>query len=887
MCQFIVLIVLIALTPLTSAAGDKVEQSSNVLRATLDNGLRVVIVRNPLAPVVTTVMNYKVGSDEAPTGFPGMAHAQEHMMFRGSPGLSADQLADLIAAMGGKFDADTQQMLTQYFFTVPAEDLDVALHIEAIRMRGVLDSEQLWDKERGAIEQEVAQDLSSPEYVFYTKLLAAMFKGTVYAYDALGTRPSFDQTTGGMLKKFYETWYAPNNAILVIVGDVQPQDALAEVKQLFNTIPSKTIPPRPVIQLEPVRPDTLRLTTDRPYGMAVMAFRMPGTDDPDYAASQILADVLSSQRGDLYGLVPEGKALYAGFSLNTLPLAGLGYALAAFPEGDDGNTLLGQVQRIVGQITQNGVSADLVEAAKRRERVSAAFQKNSVFGLAMAWSQALAAEGRQAPEDDIIAMEKVTVADVNHVAQKYLNPDQAIFAILTPQPSGKPVTSKGFGGTEAFTPPQTKGVKLPVWAAKAMTRLAVPQSTINPVVSTLPNGVELIVQPESISNTISVYGQMKNNPYLQTPQGQEGVDQILEQLFSFGTTSMDRLTFQKALDEIAADESAGTSFSLQVLSDHFDRGVQLLAENLLSPALPEQAFTIIQQQTAASLAGKLKSPNYLVSRALISALVPSQDPALRQATPASVMSLTHQDVMNYYKNVFRPDMTTIVVIGDVSPDMAQQVITKYFGDWQATGSKPEIDLPPIPDNQPSSANVPDTSRVQDKVTLALTLGLNRANPDYYALQLGNHVLGGAFYATRLYRDLRKEAGLVYYVSSSFDIGKTRSFYTVDYACDPENVAKARAIIVRDLKAMQVKPVTPAELQQAKALLLREIPLSESSIDQIAGGLLHRAVHDLPLNEPTLAAQKYIQITADQVMAAYARWLRPDDLVEVSQGPLVR
>jgi zinc protease len=887
-CQCIVLILLILSAPLTSAAGDKVEQSSNVLRATLDNGLRVVIVRNPLAPVVTTVMNYKVGSNEAPTGFPGMAHAQEHLMFRGSPELSADQLANIIAAMGGNFDADTQQMLTQYFFTVPAEDLDVALHIEAIRMRGVLDSEELWDKERGAIEQEVAQDLSSPEYVFYTKLLAAMFKGTVYAHDALGTRPSFEQTTGAMLKKFYDTWYTPNNAILVIVGDVQPQDVLAEVKQLFNDIPFKPIPQKPVIQLEPLQSETLQLTTDRPYGMAVMAFRMPGTDDPDYAASQILADVLNSQRGELYGLVPEGKALYAGFSLNALPQAGLGYALAAFPAGDDGNALLGQIQRIVGQITtQNGVSAELVEAAKRRERASAAFQKNSVFGLAMAWSQALAGEGRQSPEDDMIAMEKVTVADVNRVAKTYLNPDHAIFAILTPQPSGKPVTSKGFGGVESFTPAQTKDVKLPAWAEKAMTSLSVPQSTVNPVVSTLPNGVKLIVQPESISNTISVYGQIKHNPYLQTQRGQEGVDQVLDQLFSFGTMSMDRLAFQKALDEIAANESAGTSFSLQVLNEHFDRGVQLLAENLLSPALPDQAFTIIQKQTAASLAGRLKSPDYLVSRAINSALVPPEDPTLRQATPTSVMSLTHQDVLTYYKTIFRPDMTTIVVIGDVSPDITKQVITKYFGSWQATGPKPETELPPIPNNRPTNINVPDTSRVQDKITLASTLGLNRSNPDYYALQLGNHVLGGAFYATRLYRDLRKEAGLVYYVSSSFNIGKTRSFYTVDYACDPENIAKAHALIIRDLKAMQTNPVTPSELRQAKALLLREIPLSESSIDHIADGLLHRAVHDLPLDEPTRAAQKYVQLTANQVMAAYAKWLRPDDLVEVSQGPPAR
>lgn len=219
------LVALLVSAPHARSDSNEAAQDENILRASLENGLRVVIIRNPLAPVVTTIVNYLVGSDEAPEGFPGTAHAQEHMMFRGSPGLSASQLADIAAAMGGNFNADTQQTVTQYSFTVPAENLDVALHIEAIRMRGILDTEELWNEERGAIEQEVAQDLSNPEYVLYTEILAVLFKGTPYAHDVLGTKSSFDKTTGAMLKGFYDTWYIPNNAILVIVGDVQPHEA--------------------------------------------------------------------------------------------------------------------------------------------------------------------------------------------------------------------------------------------------------------------------------------------------------------------------------------------------------------------------------------------------------------------------------------------------------------------------------------------------------------------------------------------------------------------------------------------------------------------------------------------------------------------------------------
>jgi len=181
-------------------------------------------------------------------------------------------------------------------------------------------------------------------------------------------------------------------------------------------------------------------------------------------------------------------------------------------------------------------------------------------------------------------------------------------------------------------------------------------------------------------------------------------------------------------------------------------------------------------------------------------------------------------------------------------------------------------------------NVPDPTQIQDSVTLAEELPFNRYNPDYYALQLGNHVLGGGFYATRLYHDLRQVAGYVYTVDNTLTASRTRSVYTVTYACDPQNVSKARALVRRDLAAMQTGDVGPAEIAQAKALLLRQIPLAESSESAVAGGLLGRAQMDLPLDEPIRAARKYFNMTADEVRAAFAKWLRPDDFVQVVRGP---
>src|SRR5262249_20570346 len=161
-----------------------------------------------------------------------------------------------------------------------------------------------------------------------------------YQHDALGTRPSFDKTTGADLRKFHDTWYVPNNAILVIVGDLDLQNTLKQVDDLFSKIKPGELPPRPAYNFEPVKPQTLNADADLPYGMAAVVLRTPGPDSPDYAASQILSDVLSSQRGKLHQLVPDGKALFAEFAYENLPKAGLGYAVPGFPAGGDAPALL-------------------------------------------------------------------------------------------------------------------------------------------------------------------------------------------------------------------------------------------------------------------------------------------------------------------------------------------------------------------------------------------------------------------------------------------------------------------------------------------------------------------------------------------------------------------
>ncbi len=865
-------------TPAAATAND-------VLRATLGNGLRVVIVRDTLAPMVTTQITYLAGGYQTPKGYPGTAHALEHMMFRDSKGMSGSQLNEMTGKMGGQNNAFTTNDATQYYFVTPASYLDILLNIEALRMRGALLTDKDWGLEKGAIEQEVSRDISQPSYLAFEKAERVLYAGTGYEEDPLGTRPSFDKTTSKILRKFYNDWYVPNNAILVIVGDVEPQSTLAEVKKLFGSVPRSDTPKRTEPKLKPVKAQTITSTTPDATGSVWFMYRMPGQTSKDNAAAQILMDVLNNARSNLSELAAQGKVLSADAGVQPFSYGGIGIVDVGFPKGGDAKQAQQHLEDVMANLLKDGVPADLVEAARRSELASFEFNKNSAVSQASAWSQALAWQGLDSPAEAEERLRNVSVDDVNRVARHYLKPDQRVTVILTPDPNGKrPPNSSGFGGTESFGGDDKLDVALPDWATHSLAKLEMPHWTLNPVEMKLDNGITLIVQPTDVSKTVTVVGHVDNDSGLQEPKGQEGVGRLLGSLFDYGSTSLDRTAFHKALDEIAATESGGTDFQLAVPTAGFDRGMQLLADNELHPALPQEAFNVQQKTLSRTLAGELQSPRYKMFRALEKGLLPAGDPELREAVPATVDKLTLKDAKDFYASSYRPDLTTIVVVGDIAPDQARAAVTKYFGDWKASGSKPDVIPKPVPLNPPGYTVVENSYASQDQVLLGHMLDLNLHNPDRYALTLGNDVLGGNGFASRLMVDIRVKHGYAYGAGSGMSFRRSRSVFYMQYGSDPTKVQPVDGLLDENLLAMQNTPVKDTELNNARQYEIRSIPVSVSSVNRIASSLLAWSYNGEPLDQPMVAARYYLNLTAAQVQAAFKKYLHPKHMVQVVMGP---
>lgn len=810
-------------------------------------------------------------------------------MFRGTTHLSTSELGTVATALGGDFNAATTDTTTHYQFTVPAADIDAVLRIESDRMRDVLDAQSQWQNERGAIEQEVLRDESEPGGDFFRDVQLLAYAHTPYGHEGVGTRAAFDRLTGPRIKAFYRRWYAPNNAVLVVAGDVDPARTLEAIRRRFESIPRRPVPAHAVAHLKPLARTVLARSTTLVYPLAAVGYRLPGVNSVDFLPSFVLQGVLDSERGSLRGLVDSGDALDAQWiSLPYVDEAQIGLATAALQPGADPLHAVGLLEKLLGAYARDGVPRELFETTKRKLISGQEESRNSIAALASDWATTIAVDREPsiAREQQLIA--NVTLADVNRVAKRYLNDRQAIVGALTPSASASQnaAAAPAANGPEKPLAAQPPVTHLPDWASQLVSRIAVPPANRHPSQMTLSNGVKLIVQPESISDSIFLFGSVKSNSTLQEPVGQEGISLVLNAMFDYGTKSQDRLTFARAQDDADTEVSGGAGFGFQTTSRSFDRAVALLAQAELTPRLDEPTFELARQRAAQELQTALNGSSATAERGAAKYLLPPGDPELREPTVNGLERLTLDDVKAFYAKTIRPDLATIVVVGNVKPQVVEAALEREFGGWHATGPRPDLTLPPLPVNPPGDVHL--TLPVgQDSVTFRQIVDVARGTPQMYPLLLGNAIMGGGSLGpeqSRLFRDLRQNAGLVYTISSQLAPRRGRYQLSIEFACLPSNAGRIAALIDGEIRRMQTEPVGAFELSLAKASTVRRTVIADSSVNSIGQTLLDEASNGYPFDETQNDARKFLETDARAIEAAFASLIHPENFVRIIEGP---
>lgn len=417
----------------------------DVVEHTLDNGLRMIVKPDRRAPVVVSILWYKVGSMDEVTGTTGVAHVLEHMMFKGTRDVPAGEFSRLIAAAGGRDNAFTSKDYTGYYQALHKSQLPLAFKLEADRMVNLMLTQEEFAKEvRVVMEERRLRTEDRPRALVYERLMATALLAHPYRHPIIGWMNDIENMRIEDARAFYGSWYAPNNAILVVVGDVVPQEVFALGERYFGAIESKTIPPRKP-QLEPPQLGVRRLTVKAPAELpyVLMAYRVPELRDPDNDwepyALEMLANVLD---GNAAARLPralvraERLANSAGASYDGIGRGPALFYLDGVPNpGKTAAELEEGLRREVRRIAAEGVGEDELKRIKAQAVASRVYERDSMFFQARQIGS-LETAGLPSRTLDIMLekLKQVTAEQVQEVAGKYFTDDQLTVAYLDPQP---------------------------------------------------------------------------------------------------------------------------------------------------------------------------------------------------------------------------------------------------------------------------------------------------------------------------------------------------------------------------------------------------------------------------------------------------------------------
>lgn len=855
-----------------------------VAQKTLSNGLKVLVVEDHAAPVIETDVWYRFGSLYETQGKTGLAHALEHMMFRGSQHISASGLDDIVARLGATMNAETTYDYTRFYFVMPADKLGVALGIESDRMRKALILQSEWNVERGAVLSELDGDATSPFFSLQSVVRAAAYPNSSEGSTPVGKRSDVAHARASDIAKYYHEWYHPNNATLVVTGDVRPSDVFALAERDFGSIPNRALPPHNTAHPVSASGKTADSPFPFPFEVLDLAYAIPGDTEPGEPAMSTLATLINNQRGPFYrSLVESNIALAVMANSDTQLRGGLMNIMIVLNPGQRADVAQSIFQNTMDQAIKSGFDTELVAAAKRSTIAERVLDSDSVSGLAgiVGYTYGIVGE-KVSDEDERIAA--LTPASITDAARTYLSVPTVVGHLSPnaqpPKGSSQKVTSSA---TDNFSSrvPNGKIVEPPAIASSIRTPTNA-RSKLAPQRFTLPNGLNIIVQQRTDRPIVSVRGFIDSGANFE-PAGKAGVARLASDVANFGSLHYDFVAQRKAIDDLGAQINLGQTFSAKGLASDLEGMLQIVADGEEHPAFPERYFTQEKSQLANSIAQENSISGEAVNRAFLQLLLSAEDPALRFATRASVESVTRADVLDYTARYWRPDLTTIAIVGDVTPQRARNAVAHAFGDWQQIGPAPSTSEPPLPLPRTESSYV--GTQANDVFLQIGQAVMPRTSPDYYAFTLLNQILAGpGSFESRLMNEMRQKRGLVYSVGSHVDADRDRGDFVINLSAAPQNVVSAVKFVRAQLTRLQNTPVSTTELTEAKARLVSGALLAEEAPANEVVELENLVRFGLPLDYYATLNDRYARITPADIQRVAKKYLRPDALITIYAGP---
>jgi zinc protease len=871
--------------------------TATVKKTVLENGMTVLTKEVHNAPVVTVQVWYKIGSRNEAPGVNGIAHQLEHMLFKGTKDRPI-QFGRLFAALGSDFNAFTSYDQTAYYGTVEKNKLTSMLTLEADRMQNsTIDNEKLTGEKRVVIS-ELQGNENSPSYRLSRAVKRAAFPDTPYGLTVGGTKADVEKFTVEQVRSYYDAYYAPNNATLVVVGDFDTASLMTKVQQTFGKVPRREVKvdlPK-VTSTTAVEPNR-RITLKEPGStkLALEIYPLPEANHPDVPAIDVMNYVLTEGRSSrMYqSIVETGIATSLDGGAANLAAGGW-YEISSIVEvGKSLPKLEAAIGKEIKSIQAKPPTPVEISRAKAQLKASYLLGNRDINSQARQIGNDQTTTGDYQFTDKYLAgVERVTPADVQRVAKKYLQPNLKTIGFFEPTqitaPTAATPTSTDTKTTDNYNPgtpvdPSELAKYLPPLDGDTASQTqALPQEV------KLKNGLRVFLLPDSSTPTVTLSGNIQAGTEYDSPD-KAGLANLTAANLMSGTKTQSALTIAKTLENRGAGLAFGASregvtLAGNALSKDLPILIQTLGDVLQNANFPQQKFELSRQRALTSLKLELDSPNSVARKKFQQTIYPENHPFTIFPTAQTLTGLTAADLQAFYRQHYLPSNTIVAIVGDFKANDVQRLLESNLGKWSTTAKTVTLKYPaPQLPSQQVSVN-PSLPGKTQAITLLGNKAIDRKDPRYYAALVLNQILGGDTLSSRLGTEIRDRQGLTYGIYSSFAAGKRQGTFIISMQTAPEDAQKATQSTIALLKDLQLKGVTEAEVANSKRSLASNYTVDLASPDAIAGATLGIAIYDLNPNEISEFPKKIQAVTKEQVDRVAKELIQPDRLVVVTAGP---
>lgn len=857
----------------------------------LANGLKVLLFPDSGKPTITVNVTYLVGSRNENYGETGMAHLLEHMVFKGSA--KHLNIPQELTAHGASPNGSTDYDRTNYFETFAATErnLDWALDLEADRMVNSFIAKKDLDTEMTVVRNEFESGENEPQTILMERVMATAYLWHNYGKGVIGARSDIENVPIDRLQAFYRNWYQPDNAVLVVAGDIDPAKTLALVQKKFGPIPRPRREIRKTYTQDPAQDGERQVTLRRPGDTQVVmtAYHVPASSHEDSPALDVLAYILGdTPSGLLYKALVEPKKAAAAWGLNYSMREG---GLLMFGAVVRAEKPLEEAREIVFRMPEEAAAGEFsgadVERAKTAMLKDMDLTLRSPDRLGIRLSESMAGGDWRLFFLQRDRLKAVTPADVKRAAARYLKTQNRTAGLFYPTDKPDRAEIPSAPDVPALVKDYKGGAALAAGEVFDPSPENIDRRTLR---ASLPSGLKLAMLPKKTRGS-SVNVKLSLN--LGTPETLRGLGAVPElagAMLMRGTAGRTRQQISDEFDRLKTRAEIGGGYALlETDREHLRDALRLAAEVLREPAFPADEFATLRQETLAGIEETRKQPEAMVSNALSRHLrpFPPEDPRYTPTPDEEierVKAASLEELKAFHRSFYGASSGQLAAVGDFDAAEFKALAGELFGQWvsSVTFRRIEDKYEPVKAER-ISLEAPDKANAN--MEAGLYFALRDDHPDYPALQLAGFMLGGGFLNSRLAVRIRQREGLSYGVGCYLWADPEDEFgnFTGYAIFNPANAGKLEKAFREELDRAIAFGFTAMELKEAKDGWLQKRKMGRSQDRQLVSRLagneyLGRTMAWYGAEEAKVAA-----LTPKQVQEAFARHIKPENITYVQAG----